>query len=56
MTPEAIIQRQLDAYNAHDLDALMATYADETRQFEHPDKLLAAGSAQIRQRFSVRFK
>lgn len=56
MTPEAIIQRQLDAYNAHDLDALMATYADEAQQFEHPDKLLATGSAQIRERFSARFK
>ena len=56
MTPEEIIQRQLDAYNAHDLDALMATYADDARQFEHPDKLLAAGSAQIRERFSARFQ
>ena len=56
MTPEAIIQRQLDAYNAHDLDALMATYADEAQQFEHPDKLLATGSAQIRERFLARFK
>ena len=56
MTPEAIIQRQLDAYNAHDLDALMATYADEAQQFEHPDKLLATGSVQIRERFSARFK
>ena len=56
MTPEAIVQRHLDAYNAHDLDALMATYADDARQFEHPDKLLASDAAQIRERFAARFK
>ncbi len=54
--PAAVVQRQLDAYNAHDLDALMATYAEEARQFEHPAKLLASGSAQIRERFAARFK
>ena len=56
MTPEAVVQRQLDAYNAHDLDALMATYAESAQQFEHPAKLLAGGAAQIRERFAARFK
>ena len=56
MTPEAAVQKQLDAYNAHDLDALMATYADDAQQFEHPDKLLASGAAQIRERFAARFQ
>jgi hypothetical protein len=55
MNPELLIQKQLDAYNAHDVDALMATYADDAQQFEHPDKLLASGAAQIRERFVVRF-
>ena len=56
MTPEAVVQKQLDAYNAHDLDALMATYAEGAQQFEHPAKLLAGGAAQIRERFAARFK
>ena len=56
MTFEAVVQSQLDAYNAHDLDALMATYADDAQQFEHPDKLLASGAVQIRERFATRFK
>jgi hypothetical protein len=56
MPPEAAVQKQLDAYNAHDLDALMATYADDAQQFEHPDKLLASGVAQIRERFAARFQ
>ena len=56
VNPEATIQRQLDAYNTHDIDALMASYAEDAQQFEHPSKLLANGSAQIRERFVAGFK
>ena len=56
LSPEAVIQRQLDAYNAKDVDALMATYAANAGQFEHPAKLLAGGAAQIRERFGARFQ
>jgi hypothetical protein len=28
MSPEDVVQRQLDAYNAHDLGAFLATYAE----------------------------
>jgi hypothetical protein len=55
ISPEAVVQRQLDAYNAKDLDALMATYAGDAQQFEHPSKLLASGAAQVRERSAVRF-
>lgn len=55
-SPEAVVQRQLDAYNAHDLDALLATYAPDARQFEHPAQLLASGHAQMRERFILRFQ
>jgi hypothetical protein len=51
-----VIQRQLEAYNAHDLVAMMATYATDAEQFEHPAKLLASGAEQIRARFAERFK
>ena len=54
--PAAVVQRQLDAYNARDVEALVAIYADDVRQYEHPDKLVAQGSAEIRARFSVRFR
>ena len=50
------MQRQLDAYNARDLDALLALYADEAELFEHPNKLLAKGTAALRERFAVRFR
>ena len=55
-SPEQVVQRQLDAFNAKDLAALMATYAENAEQFEHPSKLLASGAAEIRSRFEVRLK
>lgn len=54
--PEVIVQAQLEAYNAHDIDAFVATYADDAQIFEHPAKLLAVGSAQLRERYVARFK
>ena len=53
--PATIVQRQLDAYNARDIDALLATYAPDARQFEHPGKLLASGAADMRERMAQRF-
>ncbi|AXK73736.1 steroid delta-isomerase [Lysobacter sp. TY2-98] len=34
--PIAVVQRQLDAYNAHDLDAFMATYRDDAKVWRMP--------------------
>ena len=55
-TAESVVQRQLDAFNARDIDALLAVYADDTQLFEHPAKLVARGSAELRQRFTLRFQ
>lgn len=54
-SPESIVQRQLDAYNAHDIEALMSTYAVDAQQFEYPSNLLASGAGAIRERFETRF-
>lgn len=54
LTPESIVQHQLDAYNARDVDALMATYAEDVQQFEYPDSLLCSGAAQLRERMTAR--
>jgi len=51
-----VVQHQLDAYNARDLEALLAIYADDAQMFEHPATLLAAGTAQLRERFTARFR
>jgi len=55
-SPEAVVQRQLDAYNARDLDALLATYAPDARQYALPATLLATGHAEMRPRFAARFQ
>ena len=54
--PAAVVQRQLDAYNARDIDALLATYAADACQYEHPGKLLASGAPEIRPRLALRFQ
>jgi len=54
-SPLAVVQAQLDAYNAKDLDALMATYAPDAQQFALHGALLAQGHAQIRPRYQERF-
>jgi hypothetical protein len=53
-TPESIVQSQLDAYNARNVDALMATYAEGVQQFEYPETLLCSGAAQLRERMTAR--
>ena len=55
-TPETIVQRQLDAFNARDIEALIGVYADDAQMFEHPATLLATGSEELRQRFTIRFR
>ena len=54
-SPEAVVQCQLDAYNARDLDRWLATYAPDATQYEHPATLLATGRAEIRARMQARF-
>lgn len=53
---ETLVQRQLDAYNARDIDALMATYADDVQHFEFPSTLVASGASQVRERLAARLQ
>jgi hypothetical protein len=55
MTPEHLIQRQLDCYNAKDLDGLLATYAPDVSHFDLRGNLLAKGHDELRKRFAIRF-
>ncbi len=51
----AVVQRQLDAYNARDLDAWLATYHPDAELFELHGPLLARGRDAIAARMQVRF-
>ncbi len=37
MTPEAVVQRQLEAYNHHDLEAFLACYGADAQLFRLPE-------------------
>ena len=54
-SPLAVVQAQLDAYNAKDIDALLATYAADAEQHVLHGELLARGHEQMRSRFLARF-
>jgi hypothetical protein len=51
-----VVQAQLDAYNARDIDSFMRWWSQDCQYYEFPSKLLASGSAQIRERHIVRFR
>jgi putative hydrolase of HD superfamily len=55
-SPLSVVQAQLDAYNAKDVDALLRTYAPDAEQFTLHGELLARGHRQLRERFLARFE
>ena len=54
--PASVVQCQLDAYNARDVDALMATYAEDVEHYEFPATLVAKGASDVRARLTVRLQ
>ncbi len=55
-TPEQIVQRQVNAYNARNIDAFMDTYADNIKIYNFPDELSMDGKEQMRKRFESMFQ
>jgi putative hydrolase of HD superfamily len=53
---EAVVQAQLDAYNARDIAAFIAVWSDDAQYYAFPDTLLASGAAAIRERHVARFR
>ena len=50
--PVRVAEKQIDAFNRHDLDAFMALYGDDIVLAEFPSgKVLARGKAEIRKRY-----
>jgi hypothetical protein len=50
------VQKQLEAYNARDIDAFMDWWAAECQCFLFPSQLIAQGTAEIRARYVARFE
>ncbi len=50
-TPVAVVQKQLNAYNARNLDAFMETYHDDVELYDFPGTLLCKGKEQMRKQY-----
>lgn len=55
-SPEAIVQRQLNAYNARNIDAFMDTYSDDVELYDFPNTLTDKGKANMRKGYEGFFK
>jgi len=56
MTPTELVQRQLEAYNARDLEGFAETYADDIRIFRMPSTEPAiVGMEKLRDVYRARF-
>jgi putative hydrolase of HD superfamily len=55
-SPLAVVQAQLDAFNAKDVEALMRTYVPNAEQFALHGERLAKGHEELRPRYMTRFE
>ena len=53
--PATILDREIAAYNARNMDAFLAFYTPDAELYEFPDKLLAKGTEALRKRYEPRF-
>jgi len=51
-----IVQQQVNAYNARDIDAFLAKYSPGIKIYEHPDNLLWSGLEEMRKPYTARFE
>lgn len=55
-SPEMLVQRQLNAYNARNLEAFLDTYAEDTKIYDLSGQLLMDGKAAMRERYKSLFE
>ncbi|WP_323788006.1 nuclear transport factor 2 family protein [Psychroserpens sp.] len=53
---EAVVQRNLDAYNARDIDAFMSDYADDVKLYAYPNTLQTEGKTAMRKSYKDWFE
>ncbi len=54
-SPEMVVQRQLNAYNARDIEAFLSTYSDDVELINADGKVIMAGKEQMRQSYGSMF-
>ncbi len=55
-SPEQIVQRQVNAYNARDIEAFLATYTEDIEVYDEENKLIAKGQEQMRSTYAGMFE
>ncbi len=53
---EAVVQKQLEAYNNRDIDAFLETYSEDVQVFRYPNKLDYEGKEKMRAQYEGFFK
>jgi putative hydrolase of HD superfamily len=56
LSPAIIAERQLAAYNARDLDAFTACFAEDVEVYDFPGVLVLSGREALRARYAERFQ
>ena len=55
VTPEFLVQQQLNAYNLRNIDAFLEPYADSVEIYFFPDRLIGKGKATMRNNYEMMF-
>lgn len=55
-SPLTIVNKRMDAYNKHDLNSFLATYAENVEVYTYPTTSLAKGKEHLKSIFEPMFK
>ncbi|HZI53004.1 MAG TPA: SgcJ/EcaC family oxidoreductase, partial [Chitinophagaceae bacterium] len=55
-SPEAVVQRQINAYNAHNIEAFLNTYADDIELYDFHSNRPDKGKEAMRKNYEAMFK
>jgi hypothetical protein len=55
-SPAAIVQRQLDAYNARNIDAFAELFSEDVEVYDFPNKLSLKGRAALKEQYGMVFE
>jgi len=56
VSPRALAQEQLEAYNKRDIDAFLKPYAKDVKVYSYPNKLEYEGIEEMRKRYAPKFE
>lgn len=55
ISPETIVQKQVEAYNNKDIEAFLETYSDDIEIYNFPNSLIMKGKEEMRDVYSEMF-